>query len=171
VFDVHFLMRLVDRTELSEAPSAWSSQAFVAAAQGMPDEVALARRWTDEEARWHFSRPGSFAATVASGSESGAIAGHCAPVLDGSGLRSVSIEDVLWQTLPSQERHGLLSQFIAAAASRGADVIGVPVLGYADLSEFRAAGFRKTRRLLHAYLTRWTADPVAPFDAMYLDVI
>jgi hypothetical protein len=84
----------------------------------------------------------------------------------------VSIEDVLWDGLTPEQRSGLLTDFVSASAWHGADILMVPVLGYADLAAFRAAGFRKSRRLVHAYITQWSPQQQAePFGSLYLDVI
>jgi GNAT superfamily N-acetyltransferase len=165
--DVTFLMRAVQPSMASGTQHESSRAEFAAAANDMRPEVTLARRWTTAEAHWQCSRPGAVVAT----SSSGVVAGYGAPVLHESPMQCVTIDDVLWQDAPEDERARLASEFVAAAAGAGANIITLPLPGYVDPSPFRAVGFRKSRRLVHTYLTRWTNEPVVPVSAMYLDVI
>jgi hypothetical protein len=84
------------------------------------------------------------------------------------------IDDILWGTLTAEERQTLLQKFLKKAANGGVRLATVPVLGYADMEPFKKARFLNTRRVLHAYLTLWTAGhadlPSKPLPSMYLDI-
>jgi hypothetical protein len=81
------------------------------------------------------------------------------------------IEDVLWGTLEQQERLVLVRKLLDQAAAAGAQMAIVPSLGYADMEPFSAARFRRTPRVLQAYLTVFKGDPPPEaVSSMYLDV-
>jgi hypothetical protein len=81
------------------------------------------------------------------------------------------IEDVLWGTLEQPERLALVRQMLDQAIAAGAQMATVPSLGYADMEPFSAARFRRSPRVLQAYLTVFKGDPPPEaVSAMYLDV-
>lgn len=129
---------------------------------------SVARVWTEAEAEWHLSRLGSVAVT----SEGGVLCGTVATVDDAAGTRCLVVEDILWGPLEHAARNMLLAQLLDDASAAGASYAVVPMLGYADLRPFLAAGFLAAPHTMHANLTLWS-DPeaVAPAESFYLDVI
>jgi hypothetical protein len=82
------------------------------------------------------------------------------------------IDDVLWGSARDQERRRLVGELLARASSAGATYAVLPVMGYADLAPFVAAGMVPSPHTMHAYLSLWS-DPEAarPVERYYLDVI
>ena len=73
--------------------------------------------------------------------------------------------------MTAEERQTLLQKFLKKAASAGVRLATVPVLGYADMEPFKKARFQSTRRVLHAYLTLWSAEHAdLPSGASTIDV-
>ena len=85
--------------------------------------------------------------------------------------RCLLIEDVLWGTLTPDERVELLRKLLHQSAVSGVRMATVPDLNYADMQPFIAAGFRPSKRIVHAYLTIWNGnEPTEPLPSIYLDV-
>jgi hypothetical protein len=145
---------------------------FMRAAGCVSRDVPFARTWSRAEAEWQCrGRYRALATAHTAGNRYGAIAGY---VLETGGAKPVGcaiIDDLLWDGLEEAERKRLLDAFLNRAAAAGAQMVVSPVLGYADTNPLLSAGFRKSRRVLHAYLTLWNGDPPEyPFESMYLDV-
>jgi ribosomal protein S18 acetylase RimI-like enzyme len=170
VATVRYLMRLL-------APSTTSVRGppvlddFLAAAGGVRTDLWLARRWSRDEAEWQCRRRvDPVCVTRRVGDAAGALAGYRMRLLDGRDTRCVFVDDVLWDDLAPADRTKLLADFLAAA-SVGASIAVVPVLGYADVGAFQASGFRRSPRVLNAYLTAHTLPPTGDdASAMYIDV-
>ena len=93
------------------------------------------------------------------------------PIANANRTKCLIVEDVLWGDLKPQERVGLATGLLENAASAGVQMAVAPHLGYADMEPFRAARFRPSTRVLHAYLTVWNGEPHAEMlSSMYLDV-
>lgn len=144
---------------------------FLELAQPMK-QTALARLWTNEEANWQCQqRVGSVVAALELGSRRGMLVGYIIPVANATRTKCLMIEDVLWGNLEPQEREMLVKALIDRAASEGAQLAVVPVLGYANLEPFRTMRFRPSQRVQHAYLSLWNGDPITDdLASMYLDI-
>jgi N-acetylglutamate synthase-like GNAT family acetyltransferase len=166
---VRFLVRLL--TPGAES-TAWASDVddFLRAAASAAPEAPLVRLWSRAEAEWQCrDRVAPVCVTHSTGGGVGAVAGYCMELRDARRTRCVFIDDILWDQLAPDDRPRLLQQFLAAAASQ-ASVAVVPLLGYTDVEAFRAAGFRRSPKVLNAYLTTWGATPALDVSAMYIDV-
>ena len=135
----------------------------------------LARLWSQPEAEWQCVRRSEpIVETLSAGDRSGLLTGHVMSISDKQHTRCLLIEDILWGTLTAKERQTLLQKFLIKAAGAGVRLATVPVLGYADMEPFKKARFQSTRRVLHAYLTLWSAGhaelPSEPLLSMYLDL-
>jgi hypothetical protein len=128
----------------------------------------LWRVWSDAEAEWQLSRGGAIA--VSDGEA--LLTGNVVTVADAARSRYLVVDDVLWGSSPAEARQRLLADLLARAAADGARYVGLPVMGYADVRPFLAAGLVPSPHTMHAYLTLWS-DPAAvqPVDRYYLDVI
>ena len=108
--------------------------------------------------------------TMSAEGRRGILNGYAIEVSGAAPMLTVILDNILWGKLMPDECVQLAKAFVDNAAKAGARMITTPVLGYADMQPLAAAGFRKTRRLLHAYLTAWTFAPPTPITSMYLDV-
>lgn len=141
-------------------------------AVGVPgNSAALNRVWTEREVQWQLHRHGAVVSGTVSGNRSGLVAGYIAEIADEQRTKCLLIEDVLWETLEPPERNATLRKFLDHGAAAGAQIAIVPCLHYADMQPFRAARFRPSARVLHAYLTVFEGDPEPQeVSSMYLDV-
>jgi hypothetical protein len=99
------------------------------------------------------------------------LVGYIMPVANATRTKCLLVEDVLWGDLEPRERGSLVTTLLDQAALAGAQVAVAPLLGYADLEPFHAAGFRPSQRVLHAYVTVWNGEPCTEaLSSMYLDV-
>jgi GNAT superfamily N-acetyltransferase len=135
----------------------------------------LARIWSKAETEWQcVGRSEPMVETFSAGGRSGLLTGYVMSISDKQHTRCLLIEDILWATLTAEERQTLLQKFLNKAADAGVRLATVPVLGYADVEPFKKARFQSTRRVLHAYLTLWSAGhadlPSEPLSSMYLDI-
>jgi hypothetical protein len=135
-------------------------------------QTQMARLWTNEEANWQCQRRvGSVVAELELGLRRGMLVGYIIPVANANRTKCLMIEDVLWGNLELREREMLVRTLLDRAASAGAQLAVVPVLGYADLEPFHSMRFRPSQRVQHAYLTVWNGDAVTDdLPSMYLDV-
>jgi GNAT superfamily N-acetyltransferase len=148
---------------------------FLELAAPLADSQPFARMWTKPEAEWQcVRRSQAINETLSAGGRSGLLTGYIMSISDKQHTRCLLIEDILWGTLTIEERQTLLQKFLKKAAGAGVRLATVPVLGYADMEPFKKARFQSTRRVLHAYLTLWSAGhadlPSEPLPSMYLDV-
>ena len=139
------------------------------------DRQPLARIWSKPEADWQCVRRSQLVSEAFSeGDRFGLLTGYIMSVSGRALSKCLLVEDVLWGTLTAIERQTLLQNFLKKAASAGVRFATVPVLGYADMEPFKKARFQSTRRVLHAYLTLWSAGhadlPSEALPSMYLDV-
>ncbi len=139
------------------------------AERGSGDERArLWRVWSDPEAEWQLSRTGAIA--VSDGEA--VLTGSVATVADAARSRYLVVDDVLWASARAEVRHRLVADLLAQAAGDGAGYVVLPVMGYADVRPFLAAGLVPSPHTMHAYLTLWS-DPAAvrTVERCYLDVV
>ena len=148
---------------------------FLDLAAPLVDSQPLARIWSKPEAEWQCVRRSQpINETFSAGGRSGLLTGYIMSISDRLRTKCLLIEDILWGTLTAEERQTLLQKFLKKAASAGVRLATVPVLGYADMEPFKKARFQSTRRVLHAYLTLWSAQHAdlasGPLPSMYLDI-
>ena len=128
----------------------------------------LWRVWSEAEAEWQLSRTGA----VAVSDGEAVLTATVATVADAARSRCLVVDDVLWASARAEPRHTLVADLLAQAAGDGASYVVVPLMGYADIRPFLAAGLLPSPHTMHAYLTLWS-DPTAvqPVESYYLDVI
>jgi hypothetical protein len=132
------------------------------------DAASLRRVWSESEAEWQLSRLGAVAVTGGGAVLSGTVS----VVDDAARTRCLVVGDILWGPLEGAARHILLAQLLDRAAGEGASYAVVPLLGYADLRPFLAAGFLPAPDTMHANLTLWSDSHAPhPAESFYLDVI
>jgi GNAT superfamily N-acetyltransferase len=141
------------------------------AASRLPENVPLARCWSQAEAEWQCGRrTGALNAVLEIEDRRGLLNGYAIETSGSAPMLTVVLDNILWGNLAPVECMQLAKLLIGKAAQIGARMIVSPVLGYADIQPLAAAGFRKTRRGLRAYLTLWDAPPGESISAMYIDV-
>ena len=129
---------------------------------------SLWRSWSLREAEWQLSRLGS----VAVGSGDAVLSGSVVTVADAARSRYLVVDDILWGTAGAQARRRLVDDLLAQASGAGASYAVIPVMGYAEMGPFLAAGMVPSPHTMHAYLSLWSdPDAVRPVERYYLDVI
>jgi hypothetical protein len=175
IMEIPYLMRLLrpgkDDLDASLTGAEPDLNAFEAAAAKILARVPLARTWTSAEARWQcVERLNAILVTSGNASSFGALAGYQMRIADQRGTKCVFLDDILWEDLAADARRDLVKAFIARCA-KSAQVVVVPLLRYFDSEPFLQAGFRRSTRVLNAYLAFWDNTPVDGIPAMYMDVI
>jgi hypothetical protein len=172
IYTVRYLSRFLRPTPGEPEPPFQDVDLFLELAAAIPEATELARTWTRAEAQWQCcDRYGAIAVSSPAGGARGVLSGYVMPVATAPPTPVAIIDDVLWGDLDDEGRQDLVRQFLRVAAARGAQTISVPVLGYAAMEPFRAAGFRPSRRVLCAYLTAWTEVALDPVPSLYIDVV
>jgi len=145
---------------------------FLIKARSAAESVPLARIWSREEAEWQCqNRTNAIVASYTSGERQGLLTGYIMQIADRANTKCLLIEDVLWQDLLAEERRALVQKLVDSAASEGARLCVVPLLGYADSEPFIKARFLQSARVLNAYFTLWNGAPTPePVTSFYLDV-
>jgi hypothetical protein len=178
IYSARYMSTVLRSTSQSEGPDDHNQQAadiFLDLAAPLVDSQPLARIWSKPEVEWQYVRRSEpiTEAFYARG-RSGLLTGYVKSISDKQHTRCLLIEDILWGTLTAEERQTLLQEFLKKAAGAAVRLATVPVLGYADMEPFKKARFQSTRRVLHAYLTLWSAGhadiPSEPLPSMYLDI-
>ena len=169
------ILRSADHSHDSNNNNQQAADIFLDLAASVVERQPLARIWSKPEAEWQCVRRSEpITETFSAQGRSGLLTGYIMSISDKQNTRCLLIEDVLWGTLTAEERQTLLQKFLKKAASAGVRLATVPVLGYADMEPFKKARFQSTRRVLHAYLTLWSAGhaglPSEPLPSMYLDI-
>jgi hypothetical protein len=169
------VLRSDHRTHGSNDNNPQAAGIFLDLAAPLADGPPLARIWSKPEAEWQcLRRSQAMVETFSAEQRSGMLTGYIMSISDKHHTRCLLIEDILWGSLTTEERQTLLQKFLQKAASAGVRLATVPVLGYSDMEPFKKALFQSTRRVLHAYLTLWSAGhadlPSEPLPSMYLDV-
>lgn len=135
-------------------------------------ECALARVWTAEEAAWQLDRRGS---VVAAGPglvrQRPIAAGYVMPLADTRRTPCLVIEDLLWDCADPNDRCALAQALLEKAAADGARLAIAPVRDDADVKTLLDAGFKPSRKRIHAYLSLWDGEfPESDLASYYLDV-
>ncbi len=170
ILTVPYLARLVP-SPTDDEPGADVDVFLEAAACVAQGPGRLIRVWSREEAEWECSRYGAISVSHDCGPRRGVLAGYVMPVGDGERTKCVILENVLWGSLENTERAQLVEKFLRRAGAAGAGLAVVPQMGYADLDPLTKSGFRRSRRLVHAYLSLWNGAPTPEaVDSAYIDV-
>jgi hypothetical protein len=178
IFSVEFLVRLL-RPAPSEPPAQISDPVsdrdidlFMELASALPSNLPLVRLWTRAEAEWQCrNRAGALTVSSEVGGRRGILTGYLMQAASAPPTTVVLLGDVLWGDLEPAERTELLERFLRAAAGQGARFVSCPVLGYASIDPLTAAGFRRSKRVIHTYLTFWNGLQPHPVTAIYIDVL
>ena len=175
IFSVHYLMRL-----MSPKPSRPDSEnvgqglmdRFLSAAARASEAIPLCRIWSPEEAEWQCRhRANAIVVSHSPGERQGFLTGYVMPIAERGRAKCLFIEDILWNDLTEEERQVLVQKLVDRAASAGASMAVVPLLGYADPEPFIKSRFLRSPRVLHAYLGLWDESlQPGPVTAFYLDV-
>ncbi len=175
IFSAHYLACLLrptgSRDGIPDSDNG-SVEEFLQLAAPISDRVPLARLWSAQEAEWQSTRrTGAVSVRYATGSRLGMLTGYVMEIDRPDRAKCLLVEDVLWGTLALDERVELLRELLQQAAASGVRMATVPDLHYADMQPFVAAGFRPSKRIVHAYLTIWNGDmPTEPLPSIYLDI-
>ena len=173
LFSVSFMARVLKGDEAQpEARAEGCDMATVLceAAAEISTDVPMVRCWSPTEAEWQCRRNGALNTVMCVEKRHGMLNGYAICASGPTPMPIVMLDNILWGRLQPAECVALAKAFIGNAAQAGARMIVTPVLNYADMQPLAAAGFRKTRRLLHAYLTPWTFTTPASLPSLYIDV-
>lgn len=174
VFTVDYLTRFLrPAQEAAPAASDRDLDLFLELTSRIPGpDVPFARLWRRDEAEWQCRlRSGALSVSAYHDERCGMLTGYVADVASDPPKKALAVEDVLWGDLEVSERKELLQRFLCAASAQGAQMASCPVMNYADVEAFRAAGFRASKRRVHVYLTCWGKESVALLPAVYMDVL
>ena len=186
VFSVEFLVRLLrpapseplaqisdpEFERVSDRDSDRETDLFMELASALPSNLPLVRLWTRAEAEWQCrNRAGALTVSSEVGGRRGILTGYLMQAASVPPATVVLLGDLFWGDLEPTERMELLERFLRAAAVQGARFASCPVLGYASLDPLTAAGFRRSKRVIHIYLTFWNGLQPRPVTALYLDVL
>ncbi|MBV8551388.1 MAG: hypothetical protein JOY54_08815 [Acidobacteriaceae bacterium] len=171
IFSIEYLVRFLRPAEDLEPAPETDIDLFLELTSALPKRVPFARIWTQEEAIWQCrDRSGTIALSACHAGRRGMLTGYIMQVATTPPANTLLIEDILWGDLEDTERKELLHRFLRIAASRGAQSASCPVLNYAPLEPFTASGFRRSKRVLHTYLTTWNGAEPEALSSVYLDV-
>jgi len=174
VFGVHYMARFLRGDELSsgdEAANADAAAILANSASQANEGVPLVRLWSAEESQWECTRrDGAVTATLSIDGRRGMLGGYAIETSGTAPMLCVLLDDIIWGDLAPDECTVLANKLIGNSARLGAKMVITPVLGYADMQPLTSSGFRKTRRLLHAYLTLWDMAVLESLPAMYIDI-
>ncbi len=178
IFSAEFIVRLL-RPAWSESSVAISDQDFDAdidlfmeLASNLPHDLSLMRLWTRAEAQWQCrDRTGAITVSSRVNGRRGVLTGYLMQAPSAPPTTVVLLGDLLWGDLEPTETVELLEKFLRVAADRGARFASCPKLGYASLDPLTAAGFRRSKRIVHTYVTLWNGLDPQPVNALYLDIL
>lgn len=174
IFTVPYLARLLrgsESTPAVEGSDCETSAVLLAAASRIGKDVPLIRTWSHEEAEWQCRRRhGAVNAALCVNGRRGMLSGYAIETSGTPPMLCVVLDEILWGDLQPDECLDLTRLFLSKASQLGARLITSPVLNYAEMKPLAQLGFRKSRRLLQAYLTLWTAPVLGELTSMYVDV-
>ncbi|MEO8724985.1 MAG: GNAT family N-acetyltransferase [Acidobacteriaceae bacterium] len=175
VFTLEFMARPLTGltpTQTQAPPSPEAAGALLGNfANALCSERGFVRQWTPEESQWHCVARLGVITSIGKDSR-GMLCGAVADVQDREAIaKCLFIDDVFWGDLDQHESAQMLSNLLAQAHAAGAVLAICPLAGYIDYAPLRTAGFRRTKRRLHMYLTSWSdALPLQPLSSAYIDV-
>jgi hypothetical protein len=174
IFSVEFLVKLLFPVPPAPPPQVSDADIdlFLELVLAIPGNLPLMRVWTRTEAQWQCrDRAGALCVASRVGRRRGVLTGYLAQVASTPPTTVVLLEDILWGDLEPQERNELLENFLRIAAAQGAKTASCPILGYSSLAPLGAARFRRSKRVLHTYLTFWNGLQSRSVPALYTDVL
>jgi hypothetical protein len=173
IFSMDYMVRLLRSAPPAPIPPVAEAQIdlFLELASELNTNLPLVRQWTRAEAEWQCrDRSGAIAVSYCAGDRRGMLTGYMAQALAKQPIPVVLLEDLLWGNLEPAERVELVERFLRIAAARGARTASCPVLGYTSYGTLSAAKFRRSGRVLHAYLTMWNGLEPHTVPGLYIDV-
>jgi GNAT superfamily N-acetyltransferase len=171
VFTVPYLMRFLRPAAQPPPPEPISDGALSfleTSALGLASRIPISRLWSADETDWQLRRRSGACATW--GPDGGLLSGYVMRIADADRTPCLFIDEIHWGDLTAEGCSSLLARFLSQASAEARLAI-VPLLGYVDAAGLQRAGFRRSTRLLHAYLTCWNGPAAGPADALYTDVI
>lgn len=174
IFSVEFLVRLLRPKPAEPLPQASNEDIdlFMELASALPSNLPLIRMWSRAEAEWQCrSRAGAITVNLRVEGRRGILTGYLIQQASMPPVNVVLLEDILWGDLKQAERAELLEKFLGAAAAQGARFASCPILGYSSLDTLVAGRFRRSKRVIHIYLTPWNGLQPRPVEALYIDVL
>jgi hypothetical protein len=155
IFSTAFATRLLDACDAPDPAEASGSdiELFleIAATVAAPP---LARVWSGAEAEWQCRhRQGAICVRHESGPRRGLLTGYVMEVVGGG--RCLLVEDLLWGSLEDAGRIELVQKMMRAGAAAGAQLAVAPRMRYTDEEPLLRSGMRKSRRLIHTWITLW----------------
>jgi hypothetical protein len=173
IFSTGFLVHVVRPAPAQPAPEIVDADIdlFMELASALPADLPFVREWTRAEAAWQLrNRTGAIAVSTRVDGRRGMLTGYLAQAASSTPMTVVLLEDLLWGDLAPAECSELLKKFLQAAAFQGAGFVSCPMLGYSSVDPLKAAGFRRSGRVLHIYLTLWNGLEARPVPALYTDI-
>jgi hypothetical protein len=173
VFSVKYMARLIRPSEARQVAGYPDAiEIFLHAADKIPQSVNLRRLWTSEGAEWQCQRRwGALTSAHTADSRCGIVTGYLTEFAGEGAVRALLVEDLLWGDLENEERAQVMRDLLAQGAAQGAQIAVAPLLGYVETDTLGAVGFRRSRRLMHMYLTMWGDVPLPEgLSSIYLDV-
>ena len=177
IFSAQFLVRLLPPessppVQMFDRYAEADIDLFMELASDLPGKLPLMRLWTRPEAEWQCrDRAGAIAVSHESRGRYGILTGYLMQANSVPVTTVVLLEDLLWGNLEPTGCAELLKKFLQTAADRGARFASCPVLGYAASDPLTDAGFRRSRRVIHTYLTFWNGFQPEQVPGLYLDVL
>ncbi|MBV9297029.1 MAG: GNAT family N-acetyltransferase [Acidobacteriaceae bacterium] len=171
VFTIKYLMRPLKAPELASesADAAGAEILFRELAAELPSKARLCRSWSEDEIHWNCSvRYGGITEVHPSGR--GLLTAYVLNTANTPPVGCLFIEDLLWDDLTADERAKLFKRMLDRAGAK-AQIAVAPLWGYSDTEPFVKAGFRRSTRAMHMYLTLWNRHGLnsSPLP-MYIDV-
>jgi GNAT superfamily N-acetyltransferase len=173
VFTVSYLMRFLAQSKTTSKFEGMPAdpQRLVDLSNALTDAVSMARVLTLEEAQWDLSRRTNPVSVQGPSSavQPGLVSGYTMEIDDHKGTRCTMLDNALWNHLSSEDQTALLQQFMTNCA--GSQVLVVPVLNYASSAPFEKLRFRRSTRVLNAYLTPFSKQAIPQLSSMFIDVL
>jgi len=173
IFSMDYMVRLLRSAPPEPISPVTDSEIdlFLELTSELKNNVPLVRQWTRAEAEWQCrGRAGAIAVSCRAGERRGMLTGYMALAAAKQPIPVVLLEDLLWGNLEPAERVELVNRFLRIGAAQGARTASCPVLGYTSYDSLSAARFRRSGRVLHAYLTMWNGLEPHTVPGLYIDV-
>lgn len=170
VFAVSYLARPMPRNR--PGIPAWADAAILKrGAENL--KAGLKREWTQAEAVWQCKqRLDAFGCSLQEGHQEGTISAYAMTTGGAKPARCGLVDAVVWEGAQSAQRVRMVEMLLDSARAMEVDLLLIPMLNCFDAQPFLSAGFRRTRRILHMYLTSWNSSlEFGELDAISIDVL
>jgi hypothetical protein len=149
-----------------------SADDLIEAARGLDAQLGISRLWTASEAAWQLARVDAVSARASGHGRPGVLTGYVMTFDNEARTRLLVVDDILWGGTTGAQRVGLVNDLLAKGVALGASAAAVPLIGYAEMRPFAAAGFLPSPHTLNAYLVHFPVAAAAPAlqPGYYLDV-